>query len=401
MVHDHFQTTHWSLVGRAAATDASAIDALNQLLVRYLPAMVAYLVVRRRFSEDAAEDIVQGYVADKILEKRLLASVDRSKGRFRSLLIRTLDNYAIDRLRKRDKISTTSSEPIDEANVSQLDAFDRQWAAQTFDVAIAWMRDECETEGRAHEWAIFRKRLLEPALSAAEPVDYGDLVRQHELSSAAQASNLLMTAKRRFQRLLHRAVTDYADNDHDLESEMNELWRVASAGPIVSPGNIASTDNTLERARSKRDDRESHVAALADQKANLWTEAECGEIFESLLSSPIAELIGSVTTGTLGDLLRSTAPNHADLVLLKEAASASVRGRSPSFAIPSELGSVVYFLAIAKALASTCTRISESDDATLLQGFSVVAARPWLPADCKRMLDDISKQLEHSRSESS
>lgn len=397
MGQDHFQTTHWSLVGRAAATDESAIDALNQLLVRYLPALVAYLVARRRFSEDAAEDIVQGYVADKILEKRLLDSVDRSKGKFRSLLIRTLDNYAIDRLRKKDMLSPSKRDPSGEVDVRQPDAFDRQWASQTFKAAIAWMRDECRTEGRDHEWAVFSKRLLEPALSSAEPVEYGDLVSQYGLDSAAQASNLLMTAKRRFQRLLHRAVTDYADDDQNFESELNELWRVASAGPLEMP-----RDSTVDGPRAPTaEERQSHVVALADQNASLWTEAECGAIFDSLLQSKLDSLIEAESAWTLGELLHSTAPNTSDLIRLKKAASASVRGRSQTSAIPAELGSVVYFLAIAKALTYCGTRISESDDATLVHGFSVVAARQWLPVDCRTMLQNLAQRLEQRNSETS
>lgn len=51
-------------------------EALERLLGSYAPAMVGHLVHRKRLPPDRAEDLVQGFIADKVLEKRLVGRAD-------------------------------------------------------------------------------------------------------------------------------------------------------------------------------------------------------------------------------------------------------------------------------------------------------------------------------------
>ena len=73
---------------------------------------------------ERASDLVQGFVADKLLEKRLVRRAEPGKGKFRSLLVRALENYAIDELRKgahNQALKALEFEPLAEAST---DAFD-------------------------------------------------------------------------------------------------------------------------------------------------------------------------------------------------------------------------------------------------------------------------------------
>src|SRR5687767_9577992 len=97
--HGRFPTTQWSLVARAgAAGEAARREALGVLLERYRPALRAHLL-SRRIRPERADDLVQGFITDKLIEKDLLARADKSRGRLRHFLQAALENYAANQLR--------------------------------------------------------------------------------------------------------------------------------------------------------------------------------------------------------------------------------------------------------------------------------------------------------------
>src|SRR5512138_3421624 len=87
-----FATTHWSVVltaGHGGST--SAADALAELCQTYWYPLYAY--ARRTGSPpEDAEDLTQGFF-QHLLERRLVASADAAKGRFRSFLLRSFCNF--------------------------------------------------------------------------------------------------------------------------------------------------------------------------------------------------------------------------------------------------------------------------------------------------------------------
>src|SRR5437016_5494982 len=63
-----FPNTHWSLVKRAGLPDQAARqEALRILLERYLPALRYYLQTVRGMSEDEADELLQSFIAERIL----------------------------------------------------------------------------------------------------------------------------------------------------------------------------------------------------------------------------------------------------------------------------------------------------------------------------------------------
>ena len=88
-----FPVTRWSLVGRAGAGD---LEALEHLLTRYLPALKAHLTAGRGVAPTDADDLLQEFVHQRVLRGQLLARVRQRKGHFRTWLLSTLDNFAVD-----------------------------------------------------------------------------------------------------------------------------------------------------------------------------------------------------------------------------------------------------------------------------------------------------------------
>jgi RNA polymerase sigma-70 factor (ECF subfamily) len=173
-----FPATRWTLVARAGQGSAPVKrEALGVLLERYLPALRAYLVARRHLPRERVEDILQGFVSDKILEQDLIAQAQPEKGKFRSLLLVALNRYLVGQIRreKAQKRSPRGSE-------------------------VASLGDE--------------------------PLDYDQLVRQLGLETPLQACNLLITAKRMFARALREVAGEYVGDDRNVDEELGELKAV-------------------------------------------------------------------------------------------------------------------------------------------------------------------------------
>jgi DNA-directed RNA polymerase specialized sigma24 family protein len=235
-----FETTHWSLVvraGREGLNEESQRRALADLIRRYLPALRAHLMYRRRLEADAADDMLQAFVTEKVLEQGLVGEARQHLGRFRMFLLAAMDRFVVSQIRKQraKKRSAPGSVPIDEhldaADDSALapdERIDIAWARELLNQALCRMRRECEVSGRSDVWGIFEGRLLNPILHQAEPIGYDGLVARFKLASPAQASNVLMTAKRAFARSLRELIGEYERNEEQIEAEISELMTVLS-----------------------------------------------------------------------------------------------------------------------------------------------------------------------------
>jgi DNA-directed RNA polymerase specialized sigma24 family protein len=229
--HQPFPTTSWSLVLRAGQDDTHARQALGVLLERYLPALRAHLVLYRRVPADTADDLLQGFVSQKILEQKLIARSDRARGRFRALLLSALNYYMIDETRRRrarggEHVQLGEAGEWDQfADEQPSDVFNAAWARQVVAEAVRRMRQECAALRRADLWTLFEHRVLRPTLYGVDPTPYEQLVPQLRLESAAQASNVLVTAKRMFARMVRGVLSESAENEEEVEEDLRDLGR--------------------------------------------------------------------------------------------------------------------------------------------------------------------------------
>lgn len=234
-----FPTTDWSLVGHAGDDlDGRRRAALNELLRRYWPALKAHLVIARRIDPHDADDLLQGFIADKVLERNLVGAAEPAKGRFRGLLLAALDHYSANELRRRSARKRTADRavPLDAndqdcrcaASMVPDQVFDLMWARQLLREVAARMKAECLASGRESLWGVFESRILAPALEGVAPLGYEELVARFGFPSPAQASNSLITAKRMYARLLRATVAEYALDQEDIDSEIRDLERIVS-----------------------------------------------------------------------------------------------------------------------------------------------------------------------------
>jgi RNA polymerase sigma-70 factor (ECF subfamily) len=233
-----FPTTRWSLVDRAGRQGPDAErQALGQLLTRYLPALRSHLIHSKRMQPADADDLLQDFVAGKILERELIAKANEQLGKFRTFLLTALDRFLLNRIRdgkahKRLVGAAVNLGEEDDAvpTSGRSDVYDVEWARQVLDEAIRRMRAECEAAGRAEVWGMFECRVLAPITQDVTPLDYGELVRRFGFLSPSQASNALVTAKRMYARVLRSVIGEYASDAAEVEAEISELHRVLARG---------------------------------------------------------------------------------------------------------------------------------------------------------------------------
>lgn len=240
-VSQPFPVTQWTMVGRAGDPDpAGSRAALAQLLHLYMPALRSHLVTVKRIPATQADDLLQSFVTAKFLESNLAAAADRKRGKFRTLLLTSLDRFLISEHRRAAAIQRGGGKLFDvdpaemqiedTAQVSPSSAFEIAWARELLSVVLRRMRSECEQSGRPETWAVFDCRLLQPVLGRAPAREYGELVREFGFQSPTQAANILVTAKRMFQRLLKAAVAEYATSEEEIEEEIRDLCAILARG---------------------------------------------------------------------------------------------------------------------------------------------------------------------------
>lgn len=223
-----FPATQWSLVEAVRATDpAASRAALSAIVTRYLPALRAYLRLQRHIPPDAANDLLQGFVADKIVERELISEARQSRGKFRTFLLTALQRYLIDRSRaERARSPGASPLPQDDrleapqVAAASADAFDRAWARQVIRESLTRMETHCRSWGRTDLWEVLRGRVLGPAFDGAEPTPIEDFMPRFGWTSPSQVSNALATAKRMLQREIRGVIAEYA---HDVDEEIRDL----------------------------------------------------------------------------------------------------------------------------------------------------------------------------------
>ncbi|HSU68850.1 MAG TPA: hypothetical protein VLJ39_18355 [Tepidisphaeraceae bacterium] len=229
-------TTDWSLVESAgSAVSARQSDAMQMLLLRYLPALKAHVLARWQVSFDQAEDWLQEFLSVKVLEQRLLGRASRERGRFRNFLRTTLDAFIVSQLRhdhaqKRMPGHLGCWEEVQHDVVAPEGepdrAFEIAWGRQVIAEAVGRMESDCKKSGRQDLWGLFENRILLPILHGSPLPSYEEVVERFGFGSPLQAANALVTAKRMFQRSLRSVLSEYADDDAQVNEELAELQTI-------------------------------------------------------------------------------------------------------------------------------------------------------------------------------
>jgi len=236
----HFPSTHWTeLAALARALAAGDRQALGPLIQRYEGPLRAYLLRERGFDADRADDLLQDFFVARFLTGDLLARADQHRGRFRTLVLAALNNFAASERRaqaavKRSPERWVSADVEDlEGKLSDADSpsevFEAAWARQVLQEVLARVQERCRLDGRADLSGVLECRLL------AEPrASYDELVQRFGYQTPGQVANAVRTATALYARTLHEVLRLEARDEDDIEELKADLLTIlgkARAGP--------------------------------------------------------------------------------------------------------------------------------------------------------------------------
>jgi RNA polymerase sigma-70 factor (ECF subfamily) len=233
-----FLTTHWSLIeGLQASEDDRNRALVDLLLARYWKPVYCYLR-RRGHPNEEAKDLTQGFFYEVVLGRNLIQKADQTKGRFRSFLLTALNRYVINVQQEqaaRKRRPGGGFVPMDLAEMTDVphamttltpeDAFTYAWVSALLEQVLQDVQSGCEEEGKGVHWQVFHDRVLRPVMEGGEAPPLESLCREHDIPDAAQASNMIVTVKRRFQTALAQRLRDSVMSDEEAEAEFQEIKR--------------------------------------------------------------------------------------------------------------------------------------------------------------------------------
>jgi len=239
-----FHTTHWTIVMTAAQSQVQGgPTALAELCRLYWYPL--YVFARRRgHSPEDAQDLTQGFFLH-LLEQRALAHVDRLKGKFRSFLLASFQNYlSIEARRARclkrggscefvtlDLESAESRyllEPADSLTAEKI--FDGRWAMTLLGRAMTLLGEEYAAQDKTSTFEMLKSFL---DFSKAPP-PYEQVADALQVS-VPSVKTLIHRLRKRFASILReevgRTVSDPAEVDGEIHALCDAL--IAAEGRFV------------------------------------------------------------------------------------------------------------------------------------------------------------------------
>ena len=178
-----------------------------------------------------------------VLKGRLLGCADRSRGRFRSLVLKALQNFlrdAADRRRARKRGGEVQfvswddwmAEAPSQLSISAQESeswsperiFDLRWAATIVERALRRLGDECERRGRRRVFDV-----LSSCLAAERgDVSYAKFSKTLSLPEAA-VKRLVHQLRQRYRALLREEVAQTVGKPDEIDDELRYLCSALAA----------------------------------------------------------------------------------------------------------------------------------------------------------------------------
>lgn len=241
---ERFVTTRWSVVLSCADSSAGedvARKALAELCKIYWRPIFAF-ICRRGHSVPDAQDLTQDFFL-MVIEGNLLKRADPSRGRFRSLLLKALQNFLVDesikkhaRKRGGDTQFVSWDEWMAEApshlSISAQEAdswpaekiYDVRWAATTVEHALRQLGEECEVRGRRRVFDVLSSCLA----AEREDVSYEKLSKSLGVPPPS-VKRLVHQLRLRYRELLRNEVAQTVEKPDEVDEELRYLCAVLAA----------------------------------------------------------------------------------------------------------------------------------------------------------------------------
>jgi len=231
-----FRTTHWTVVMEAARPDApGAMDAFARLYRDYWFPLYAY-VRRRGRSPHEAEDLTQGFFVT-LLERERLRGLERGGGRFRSFLLKALQNFLANEwdrasARKRggrqailplDDVDAESRFLADPTHLAPETGFERAWAFTVIEHATHNLESELRAAGKEK----LLERLRPHLQGDRNGRPYAEIATDLGLTEGA-VKVTVHRLRQRYGELLRAEVARTVGSEAEIAEELRHLIAIVS-----------------------------------------------------------------------------------------------------------------------------------------------------------------------------
>ena len=235
-----FYTTRWSVVVEAAQSQMpGSRAALSELCARYWYPLYAF-ARRRGYGSHDAEDVTQGFFLH-LLDHKALHQVHPVKGRFRSFLLASFQNYlATEFCRARalkrggalefifidaeDAENRYRLEPFE--NVTPEKIFDARWALTILEETMKHLEEEYSSQNRSSTFEALKGYLGTGAASNLE--SYHQVAEKLGVGLGA-VKTLIHRLRKRYSILLREAIARTVCDQSDIDEEIRSLCQALIA----------------------------------------------------------------------------------------------------------------------------------------------------------------------------
>lgn len=236
-----FRTTCWTEIHNVGTDDAVLrAEITSNLLKKYWKPVYCHLR-RKGYNNETAKDLTQGFFSDLVLGGKLIQHADKNKGRFRNFLLTALDRYAVNVYRKEtaakrsppgQKVSLEIAEVPDlsiiETEIASDQAFHYTWASELLDQVLAKVKEDCYCTGKESHWEVFSDRVLAPIFYNEKAPPMTEICLKHGVENESKASNMIVTVKRLFHKLLEDQLRKFVQSEAEVKEEFDELIKILS-----------------------------------------------------------------------------------------------------------------------------------------------------------------------------
>ena len=225
-LNGRFPTTEWTRIINPAQRETIQAE----LCTKYWKPLYHYLRCKG-FTNAESKDLVQGFFTEKVLGREFIQKSDRTRGKFRSFLLVTIKNYAID-VQKKNKLpqelpeNTQGTKGIGDPEAE----FNRAWADDLLQEVLKELETECYKRGKIAHWGLFHEWLLEPKINK-DQTQMSNICTKYDITSATKAYNMISNIKKRFRAILRDHLRSLADSEAEVDDEIRKFISIFSRNP--------------------------------------------------------------------------------------------------------------------------------------------------------------------------
>jgi RNA polymerase sigma factor (sigma-70 family) len=232
---DVFATTRWSVIVRARDSQSpEARAALERLCETYWYPLYCY-VRRRGHSPEDTQDLTQEFFA-RLLGNGGLALVDRTKGKFRSFLLASMNNLLANEWNRSQRQKRGGGaahfsldaaaaeeryqfEPADQLTPEVI--FERRWAETLIDRVTRRLQTEFAETGMAERFEGLKVFLL----AGDEPTSYAEAAAKIGITEGA-VRTAIYRMRQRYGELFRAELAETVTSSLELEEELRHFLSV-------------------------------------------------------------------------------------------------------------------------------------------------------------------------------